>query len=275
MAAFTLIWSRNRFGTIAGGALPTAPQSASELWRQYFASWHPIGMGTTSSMPVWTLVVAIGSLLFLGNVHLFLTVFFLGAPALFMWSSYYLFKKLTTHIRLALLLCGIYAISPVSLAAINQGRIGTIVSLALAPVAVRLAPQWIFIEKIHYRKIFTLALLYSLMSAFSLTFWLILALISLYGFYFNYMEFHKSRQKNLLIERILRRLALIFIPLLCTFPNSFEAFTKPWRFFMEPGVAVSGGTWMQTLFGNPGGTASLPAWVISPAIVVLFVAYFL
>ena len=43
---------------------------------------------------------------------------------------------------------------------------------------------------------------------------------------------------------------------------------------MEPGVAVSGGTWVQTLFGNPGGTASLPAWVISPAIVVLFVAYF-
>lgn len=274
MALFTIIWSRNRFGTIEGGALATAPQSATELWRQYVASWHPVGMGTTSSMPVWTLIIALGSLLVLGNVHLFITLFFLGAPALFMWSSYYLLKKLTSHVTLALFLCGMYAISPVALAAINQGRIGTIVSLALAPLALRLALQWREIEQAPWQRIFSFALLYSLMTAFSFPFWVMLVLFSIYGFAFNYAEFHKTRQKNLLLERSYRRIALVFIPLLLNFPYSFEAFTKPARFLLEPGLALTGGQWSEIFFGNPGGKGALPLWVLSPAIVVLYVAYF-
>ena len=274
MALFTLVWSRNRFGTIAGGALAAAPQSATQLWDQYVASWHPIGMGTTSSMPVWTVLFAVGSLIFLGNVRLFITVFFLAAPALFMWSSYYLLKKLTSHVTLALFLAGLYAISPVALAAVNQGRIGTIVILALAPLAIRLALQWREIEQVPWPRIYIFALLYSVMSAFSLLFWLMVVALSLYGFYFNYLEFHRSRQRNLLLERSYRRVALILIPLLTNFPYSFEAFTKPWRFFLEPGLALNGGTWLETFLGNPGGVGALPIWVVSPAVVVLFVAFF-
>ena len=274
MALFTIVWSRNRFGTIAGGALAAAPQSATQLWEQYFASWHPIGMGTTSSMPVWTILIAVGSLMFLGNVHLFITVFFLAAPGFFMWSSYYLLKKLTSHITLALFLAGLYAISPVALAAVNQGRIGTIVILALAPLAIRLALQWREIEQVPWPRIYIFALLYSVMSAFSLLFWLMVVALSLYGFAFNYLEFHRSRQRNLLLERSYRRLALILIPLLTNFPYSFEAFTKPWRFFFEPGLALNGGTWQETFLGNPGGIGALPLWVVSPAVVVLFVAFF-
>lgn len=274
MALFTIVWSRNRFGTIAGGALAAAPQSATQLWEQYFASWHPVGMGTTSSMPVWTVLIALGSLIFLGNVHLFITVFFLVAPALFMWSSYYLLKKLTEHVTLALFLSALYAISPVALASINQGRIGTIVVLALAPLAIRIALQWREIEVVSWPRIYLFALLYSLMSAFSLLFWFMVLALSLYGFYFNYEEFHRTRQRNLLLERSYRRLALIGIPLLTNFPYSFEAFIKPWRFFLEPGLTFNGGTWLEAFLGNPGGVGALPLWVVSPAVVVLFVAFF-
>ena len=274
MALFTVLWSRNRFGTIEGGALATAPQSATELWRQYVSSWHPVGMGTTSSMPVWTLLIALGSLIVLGNVHLFITLFFLAAPALFMWSSYYLLKKLTSHVTLALFLAGIYAISPVSLSAINQGRIGTIVVLILAPLSLRIAGAWREIEQAPWQRIHRFALLFSLMTAFSFPFWVMLLLFSIYGFGFNYAEFHRTRQKSLLLQRTYRRLALLFIPLLLNFPYSFEAFTKPWRFLLEPGLALTGGRWIEIFFGNPGGTGALPLWVLSPAIVVLYVAFF-
>lgn len=274
MALFTLIWSRNRWGTIAGGALAAAPQSATELWNQYFASWHPIGMGTTSSAPVWTVLIALASLIVLGNVHLFLTLFFLIAPALFMWSAYYLLKKLTGHVTLALFLAGFYAISPVSLAAINQGRIGTIIVLALSPVAIRLIVLWREIERAPWSKIHAYALLYALLSAFSLLFWLMLVVFIAYGFVTNYREFHRTRQRTLLLERSYRRLELVIVPLLCLFPFSFEAFTKPERFLLEPGLALSGGTWLETFFGNPGGVGALPLWVISPAVVVLYVSFF-
>ena len=274
MVAFTVIWSRNRFGTIAGGALANAPQSATDLWRNYVASWHPVGLGTTSSMPAWTILIAIGSLIFLGNVHLFITVLFLVAPALFMWSAYYLLKRLTEHPRLALVLSGMYAISPVSLAAINAGRLGTMVALGLAPIAVRFTTDWTEIERVSWRRTYGFSLLFALLTAFSLTFWLGLLIFSIYGAILNYLEFHRSRQRGLLIERLLRRLAIIAIPLLSTFPNSFEAFAHPSRFLLEPGLSISGGTPLGVLLGNPGGPGSMPLWVLSPAVAVLFVALF-
>jgi GT2 family glycosyltransferase len=37
---FTIVWSRNRLGSLVGGALPATPESAMDLWRSYLESWH-------------------------------------------------------------------------------------------------------------------------------------------------------------------------------------------------------------------------------------------
>jgi len=44
LAVITLLWSRNRFGEISGGALAMAPDNAQDLFKLYIASWHDIGM---------------------------------------------------------------------------------------------------------------------------------------------------------------------------------------------------------------------------------------
>ena len=85
------IWSRQRYGSLVGGALVQTPEGASDLWRMYFASWHQIGMGTDQGAPAWIAVVALGSTIFLGKANLFITFLFFFAPLIFMLASFRFF----------------------------------------------------------------------------------------------------------------------------------------------------------------------------------------
>lgn len=77
---FTIIWSRNRLGSLVGGALPATPESAMDLWRSYLESWHQVGMGSASASPTWVAIIAALSTVLFGKSALFITLFFLLRP---------------------------------------------------------------------------------------------------------------------------------------------------------------------------------------------------
>jgi GT2 family glycosyltransferase len=274
LAVVTLINSRNRFGHLTGGALPNSPVGATDLWRTYFESWHQVGMGSSLATPTWVAVIAVASLAVLGKVQFLVTLFFLLAPLIIMWTSSRLFKKLTLNNWISIPAAFLFAISPVTLAAISSGHIGTLVILILLPIVASVLYDWWSIELYNWRKVFAVALLFTILYAFTLMCFLITLTAAIVISLDNYREFAQTRDENLFRQRLLKRATLVFVPFLINAPFSFEALIHPSRFLVEPGLLISGGTPFSVLMGNPGGTGSIPIWLVSPILLILVVSLF-
>ncbi|NDA95988.1 MAG: glycosyltransferase family 2 protein, partial [Actinobacteria bacterium] len=137
VALTTLIASRSRLGSIVGGALPTTPASAGELLSTYADSWHTVGLGSSANVPPWIALIGLTSLLLGAKASLFITTLFISAVPLALWGAYSLARKFTELKFLALGAALLYAFSPTSLAAINSGRLGTVVLIVIGPWLVR------------------------------------------------------------------------------------------------------------------------------------------
>jgi GT2 family glycosyltransferase len=272
LGLITLLNSRQRFGDLVGGALALTPEGARDLWRVYFESWHQVGMGSSSATPTWVAIIALGSTLTLGNASLFVTILFLIAPLLIMWSALHLLKKFTQNLWISIPAAFLYAISPVTLAAISSGRLATLVILALAPFLVTTIYKWETIEEISWRQIFLIATLLSILYAFTLMAFIV-ALIGLIVISISDYEKHAQVANDELYgNRFKRRAVAIFVPFFVNVPYSLEAILQPSRFLVEPGIAIPGAGVVKTVLGDPGGV--LPIWLVSPILLVLFVSLF-
>lgn len=270
MFLFSIIFSHSRFGAIAGGALPETPRGVSELWKLYGESWHQVGMGSSSATPTWVAVVALIGTLTFGNAQFFVSALFLFAPLILFAAIFIWLRKITTHVWLAIFGSLLYALSPVSLATINSGRLGTLFVMVTLPLSLHLLSGTLEIEKLSIRKIFQLGLFISLTVAFSLPYLLALGVFYVGLTIFDYL--HISRE--LLISRIKLRLLLLSIPFLVNAPYSTEAILHPTRYLLEPGLALSGGGPNLALLSNPGGLGAPPWWLVGPLSALLFVSLF-
>lgn len=269
-----LINSRNRLGALVGGALPTSPQGATDLWSTYFESWHQVGMGSSLATPTWIAVIATASLLTLGNVPLFISTFFLVAPIVMMATSYLLLKRLSQNPWICVPAAFLYAISPVAIAAVSTGHIATLLIMILAPYVVLLLRDIEEIELFTWRKIFGASLLLGLLYGFSLMVFVVGLAGGIFASLRDYERNAVAQNSTLYSMRLQKRAALLFIPFLLNVPYSLEALRQPSRLLVEPGLLLSGGGPLSTLLGNPGGNASLPNWLISPILLVLVVSLF-
>ena len=270
----TSVWSRHRYGSLSGGALPSSPEGAIDLWRRYADSWHNVGMGSASPSPTWIAVLALASTIFLGKTAFFITFFFWIAPILLMWSMYRSIGRYSSNAWLKMGASVSYALSPVALASINSGRLGTLVTLILGPQILLLIMKTRKVEELSWRLIFSISLLVGLLTSFSLQAFLILAAVYLLGAVSDYLDFRKSHEKQLFAIRATRRSALLITPFLLCLPWSFQAIVHPTRFLLEPGLAIAGGGSHLAWLANPGGPGSLPWWAISPITLILVVAIF-
>lgn len=272
LVVITSIWSAHRYGSLVGGALPSTPIGASDLWSRYGESWHRIGMGSSSATPAWILVLALLSTIFLGKAFALIVFLFWVAPLLFMWSMYSLLRKLSQNSWLIMGASVAYALSPVAIASINSGRLGTIAVLIIGPRLVMFLNRVRKIEDLQWRTICGFSLLVGVLTAFSLQAYLGIVLIYLFGLLREIREYRTSGNQNLLIERLLKRGILVFTPFFLCLPWSFEALIHPSRFLLEPGLLIPGGGPNLAFLANPGGLGSIPWWVISPVTFVLIIA---
>lgn len=271
------IASRNRFGVISGGALPTAPGGAMDLISKYIESWHLVGLGSAASSPPWIVILAAASALTFGKVWLFLTIFFLFVPTLAFFVVYRSAKRFGLSIHFSVVGGLLYAFSPVIWNSINQGRLGTLVISLLAPIFISLLPRTIAIETISWRKIYPLALLAAVLSAFSTFFLVIWTLIFIILISLAIIE-RRSEIKsiglikfvmNADLSRINRFFAFMVIPTLLNVPWSASVFLHPTQILLDPGLPLSGGSLSEVLLLNPGGTSGAPIWIVAPFIIFL------
>lgn len=274
LAAVTLLASRDRMGSLIGGALPASPSGARDLWRSYFESWHQVGMGSSQASPPWIAILAIMATVLFGKAPLLIMLLFLCAPLLMMWSILTLLRQFTHNPWISVPASFIYAISPVAIAAINSGRLATVVTLILAPQIPLLLTNWKRIEIHTWRRIFTLVIVVALLYAFTLVSFVILLGLVIFALFGDYQALSTDKNQSLFWERLSKRLTLLLLPFILTAPYSFEALIAPSKFLSEPGLSVAGGGPHLVLVGNPGGAGALPWWLISPLLLILITALF-
>ena len=273
----SLIASRNRFGSISGGALPIAPNGAMDLISKYIESWHIVGLGSATSSPPWIVILAIASAITFGKVWLFLTVFFLLMPTLAFFILYRSARRFGLSSQVSVIGGLIYAFSPAIWNSINQGRIGTLVIALIGPILFSFLPHTLYFESISWRKTYSLALLASLLAAFSalfLTIWTIAFLVLLATAIFNGRDEFKNIGliKYLIttdLSRIGRFFAFALIPALLNMPWSASLILHPSKILLEPGIALSGGSLLEILLLNPGGASGIPVWIVAPFIIFI------
>ncbi|CAB4932338.1 MAG: glycosyltransferase [Actinobacteria bacterium] len=270
----TTLWARNRFGTVVGGALAQPHSGATALLRAYFESWHQVGMGSTIASPPWLFILGLLSALTFGKVWLLITLILWLGPIAFMASMHNLLRHSVKNRNLVLAASLGYAISPVAIAAINAGRLGTIVVLALAPQIVRFLPRMVEIESFTWRRIAGISLLLTLIISFSLPAFIAFLFYQVAGVVFDYRRFKDGAERALFDKRVIRRGFLVLAPFFMTLPWSTDAVLHPSRFLLEPGLAIAGGGPNLALSLNPGGVGALPWWFITPLPVVLIAALF-
>jgi len=168
----------------------------------------------------------------------------------------------------------LYAISPVAIASVNTGRLGTLAMLIILPWIVASISSLNNFERISWRRIFGVALLISIATSFTLMVWLALLVVTVVGIGLDIRLFISDLNQELFDQKLKRRLALLITPLIVTAPWSLVAIIDPLRFLYEPGILLSGGGPNLAFIGNPGGPGALPWWAISPLTLVLIVAYF-
>ena len=268
----TSLWSAHRYGSLVGGALASTPIGASDLWSRYGESWHQVGMGSSSATPTWILILAILSTFFLGKAIVLIVFLFWAAPVLFMWSMHSLLRKLSTNSWLIVGASIAYALSPVAIASINSGRIGTIAALIIGPRLVMFMVRVRKSEDLQWRSIYGFSLLVGVLAAFSLQAYLGIVLIYCLGLFREIREYRTGANRKLLLERLLKRGALISTPFFLCLPWSLETLVHPSRFLLEPGLLVPAGGPNLAFLANPGGPGSIPWWVISPVTFVLIIA---
>lgn len=273
----SLIASRNRFGSISGGALAVSPSGAMDLIVKYSESWHLVGLGSAASTPPWVAILAGASALTFGKVWLFLTIFFLLIPPIAFFAMYRSAKRFGLSAQVSVIGGVIYAMSPVIWSSINQGRFGTLVVALIAPTFMSVLPRTLQLESFGWRRIYALTLLAAFISAFS-TFFLVAWTV----FYLTVLviELFKRRLeikgagpvKFIMVAdlaRMKRIFALFLIPGLLNVPSSTSAILHPTQILLDPGFPLSSGSLFNILLLNPGGASGVPVWIVAPFILFL------
>lgn len=274
LVLITLVWSRHRLGVISGGALATSPESARDLFKLYIASWHDIGMGSGLSTPIWVPIVGIASLITLGNVAVFISLFLLVAPLVLLLCAYNYLKNFTSNQWLAAGGALLYALSPVSIVAVNSGRLGLLVLLIALPFVFPLLKNWNEIHRWSLRRVSATSLLIWALFAFNPPILLVVIGLLALSAVRDFLAAQQNFKDSLFQQRVVRYAALLFIPVLLSAPASFAYFLNPQWLLGEIGFTLSGGGPNLALLANPGGPGSLPWWCISPISIILLVTYF-
>ena len=281
MSVVSLLAARSRLGSLSGGALAIAPNSGLSLIAQYAQSWHLVGMGSAALTPPWVPLIGLASIVTGFNLPLFLTVLFLVAPIVAFYIFYQLLTKLGLSRIYALVGAGIYSFSPVVWASINQGRLGTLVIILIAPSLYFIAPFTRDNEKASWRRIFAISLLIAVLCSFNpiiLVGWFLLQGYRLCVTIFELRHLYREVgfQKIIFLPQsgaVKRRFALFITPWLLTSPWCLALLLHPTQFFLEPGIPLSAGSRWDILLANPGGAGSPPLWLISPVLLFALAAF--
>ena len=283
LAAFILVLIaslaafRGRYFDLVGGALALAPSSGLELFRQYVDSWHVVGLGSSANMPPWLAILGIFTIFTAFNAKLFISLLFVFAAPLAFIGAFRLARKFTELQYLAIGAALLYSFAPLALGALNSGRLGTVVLYVIGPWLMRALLGLEVLESLTWRKIWWLAILLTIVFAFSPITFLAIVIWQFLLVILDVMAFNKKPSllsKEQFDARNIRRVAIVLAPSIVLAPWSLELLLHPSRILIDPGLNIPGGDVLSILLTNPGGVGAPPFWLVPSILFISIIAIF-
>lgn len=275
----SLFYSRNRFGSLSGGALAVAPDSAVQLIASYVDSWHLVGLGSSNQAPVWQPIIGILSLITAGNPQIFLALLMFLTPLILFILAYKTARSYSLINYSSVFVAFLYAFSPVVLTSINQGRLGTIAVGIFLPVLLQLLIKNKLVANLTWRRAYLISFIAGLASAFSELFllgWVFIHFIFILNYYLSSTNWRTYKWKeildNLNNNEIKKRFTILITPFLMNLPISLSLITHPITSLREPGLSLASGDQLSVLMFNPGGLTSPPPIIFVPFLIYLLVS---
>ena len=260
-------------GVLQGGALLPAPPGASDVWSSYTRAWHDVGPGSSSPAAPYLIVIALLSTLMFGNAGWAMGAIFLLAVPLAGWSAYFAARGMITSKPIRVWMGATYALLPALTGALEQGRVGTLMTAVILPFAIRSGVR-LSRRTGTIRRAGGTALLMAVILAATPAVWL-LGLIA--GVVASVIAW---RTLNAQAWGIVARFAIAMLaPLLVLLPWTVHLITNPTLLLMEPGLNAPGIVDpnlrpLDVLLLHPGGPGMNPLWVSAGLVFAAFVALF-
>ncbi len=260
LAILALVAERSllRGGWLGGGALVPVRGGAADLWREYLAGYHDVGLGSAANAPPYVAVLAVLSSVLGGKPWLAVDVLLLGCVPLAAITAYLAARRVASHKAARVWAACAYALAPVATGAIAAGRIGTAVTFVLVPVAAILASRMLALPgRTGRQSAWALGLVVAVMTAFVPLVWA----LSTAGAALAFAVAGTSRRKiavNLGIVAV--------VPAVLLVPWTFDLIRHPALFLLEAGAASPGLANPRLPAGSllllsPGGPGLPPVWV--------------
>jgi GT2 family glycosyltransferase len=245
-------------GLLAGGALPPVAGSAGDLWALYLSGSADSGFGSEGPIPPYVGLLALLSTVTLGKPWLAVTLILLGCVPLAGLTAYLLAREVLRYRPARLWMAGAYALLPMAMGAVAQGRLGTALVHALLPVLGLLLVRVVSMPPRHSRRAaWGLGLVLAVATAFVPMVWLLCAAT---GVLVAAAFAHLGRRIHV---SVLLSLAL---PIVLLLPWSLELLLHPSLWLLEAGLhrpelSDPGAAPYELLMLSPGGPGTPPFWV--------------
>jgi GT2 family glycosyltransferase len=183
----SMFGAREAFGTVTGGGLAPAPDRATDLWRLWTESWHPLGTGTAVPAPPYVVPMAALGWLLGGSAAAAVSAVLLLAVPLALWGAWRLLRvvgRLVDPGGSPRWLVGLgaitYALVPVTSGAFGDGRLGVVAAAVILPWLAHAALGFADPERDRrWRAGWRTGLLLTLLAAFTPVAWVFAAVLTL------------------------------------------------------------------------------------------------
>lgn len=270
IATRSLWWGE---GVLQGGALLPVPPGASDVWSSYFRAWHDVGPGSSTPAAPYLMVVATVATALFGNADWAMNVIVLLAVPLAGWSAYFAARGMVRNKILRMWMGATYALLPALTGAVEQGRIGTLITAVVLPFAIRSGVR-LSRRTGTIRRAGGTALLMSVILAATPAVWLIGVIVALGASVVAWRRLHSEA------AGIIVRFAIaMLVPLLALMPWTLHLLTNPSLFLLEPGLDIPAIVDpnlrpLDVLLLHPGGPGMNPLWVTAGLLLASVLALF-
>lgn len=260
-------------GVLQGGALLPAPDGASDVWSSYIRAWHDVGPGSTAPAAPYLIVVALMSTVLFGNADWAMSFLVLLAVPLAGWSAYFTARGMVASKIVRAWMGATYALLPAMTGAVEQGRIGTLITAVALPFAIRSMVR-LSRETGTIRRAGGTALLMTVILAATPAVWIVGLFAAIA------MTVIAWRTKGSAAVPVITRFAIaIMTPLVALMPWTFHLLTHPSLFLLEPGLDVPGIVDpnlrpLDVFLLHPGGPGMNPLVITSGLVFASFLALF-
>lgn len=248
LAVLSVIAGRGLLGgSLSGGALLPAPDTAGDWWSLLFERRHDVGLPSTSLPALFVLPLAVAATPVWFAPGLVVTAFMVFCVPLAALTAHRLGRQFSPQRTPRIVWAVSYGLVVFALGAVNEGRIGTVIALVIAPIIVNTA--WQLAEDPRWQLALRLGIWIAVAAAFAP----VVLILGLGGLLILWYSEGRWVSRQLVVALV--------TPLLMLGPWLIQRALRPWQVWWEAGLPIPGSAEIRDVVLGRATDSGLPGWL--------------